>query len=471
MSVMKIKQGKESPNRFDVEGLIYVFDKAPLPAGGKVVVKVADSSEQVRAFGRVNLYATKEQERFVHYVARRCSRSVEEVYGHLAVALDTVERSHLAQAQPQTEEVTADRKAQALSLLHESDLLSRAVEAMGADYVGEERNKALVYLVATSRLLAQPLSALVMASSGSGKSGLLDALTRIMPPEEVREITRVSRTALYYADSDYLRHKLVVVDEQQGSRDADHAIRVMQSKGMLNQAVTVGGQLQSQVVHGPIALLSGTTSTDLNPENLSRCLELSLDDSPEQTRRIHAAERRAWAGESPAPEDTTPLLDAQRLLDPLAVMIPFAERLTFPARTTHDRRNQLKLLSLVAAHALLYQHQRDRDSQGRLVATVEDYATVHDLLSPVLARRLEGLSERACKALEVLDKSASPVTRREVASELGWAFNTAKAALAELVAQELASVARTGRPQGFQVLDRSPLGGRVPLTPPESLAR
>jgi hypothetical protein len=44
-------------------------------------------------------------------------------------------------------------------------------------------------------------------------------------------------------------------------------------------------------VRGPIAYLETTTNLRLNPENTSRCFEIPLDESPEQTRRIHQRQK------------------------------------------------------------------------------------------------------------------------------------------------------------------------------------
>ena len=47
-------------------------------------------------------------------------------------------------------------------------------------------------------------------------------------------------------------------------------------------------------------------------------------------------------------------------------------------------------LCLVRAHAILYQAQRERDRQGRIVATVEgDYEPVRDLVAALIAEGVE----------------------------------------------------------------------------------
>ena len=48
------------------------------------------------------------------------------------------------------------------------------------------------------------------------------------------------------------------------------------------------------------------------------------------------------------------------------------------------------LLTLIEAHALLNRERRDRDEQGRIVATLVDYAIVRELVADVFAEGVEG---------------------------------------------------------------------------------
>jgi hypothetical protein len=49
------------------------------------------------------------------------------------------------------------------------------------------------------------------------------------------------------------------------------------------------------------------------------------------------------------------------------------------------RRDFGALLTLIRSHALLHQASRSRDHHGRVVATLDDYAVVHDLVADLLA--------------------------------------------------------------------------------------
>jgi DNA primase len=435
----------------EIEGLLYALD-APPRVGRKTAVSVRVPAGEAAPFAQMcELYGFRGRQRLARAVAERFGRDPGKILGHLALLMDQVERAE-ASAKPASEPVavTDSRRAEAERLLAAPDLLDRAANQLTAlGYVGEEANKRLVYLVATSRLLVRPLSAILMAPSGAGKSELLDKLALLLPPESVEYLSRLTASALYYAGTDHLRHKVVIVDEQEGAVEADYAIRTLQSKGYLRLAAPVHGRTESLEARGPIALLSGTTRTDLNAENLSRCLELALDDSAEQTRRIQEAQRSAWAGTAAPPADLMVWQDAQRLLEPAEVVIPFAPRLAFPARTTKDRRDQQKLLSLVAAHALLHQRQRERDAARRVVAIVADYAAVHALLASELARATDGLSPRAARVYRLLAEAGVPLSRREIAERVGWNYMTSARALNELAEQELVAVSKREQPKRY----------------------
>lgn len=454
-----------------VDGLVYRLDRAPSKSGRKVPLSVnLAGSTGPPLTDLSNLFSFRSRHQLAVLVADHFGRQTAQIMGHLAALLDQVERASVSEA-PRQVALTEPRKQAALKLLRAPDLLDRAAKALdGLGYVGEEATKRLTYLVGTSRLLTKPLSAILMAPSGAGKSDLLDRLTQLLPQESVEFLSRVSPAALYYAGADHLRHKVVIVDEAAGASEADYAVRTLQTKGYLRLAVPVKGKTEHFEARGPIALLSGTTRSDLNPENLSRCLELPLDDSPDQTRRIQEAQRRAWAGAQSKPVPVEAWQDAQRLLEPLEVVIPFAQRLDFPARTTKDRRDHQKLLTLVAAHALLHQLQRERDDTGRVVAIVDDYRAVHGLVHDLVTNDLEGLSPRAGALYRVLASGERPhVTRREAAALLATSYMSAKRALDELVAQELLQATGREHPRRYRLVDTSLLGPGASLTSPDAL--
>jgi hypothetical protein len=69
--------------------------------------------------------------------------------------------------------------------------------------VGERHNKLLCYLAAVSRKMDEPLSVLVLSSSGAGKTALQDATLAFCPPEDVVKLTSLTGKALFYKERSY----------------------------------------------------------------------------------------------------------------------------------------------------------------------------------------------------------------------------------------------------------------------------
>ena len=131
--------------------------------------------------------------------------------------------------------VTPSEASKVIDLLTKRDLLNemllRDAERLG--FVGEEINKKLYYLSATSRLTGKPLSTLVIASSGSGKSFGLSTIMNMMPPDEMLKYSRLSQHALYYKSEEELRGKVMYLEEIIGMEEALKSIRMLLSSGEL----------------------------------------------------------------------------------------------------------------------------------------------------------------------------------------------------------------------------------------------
>jgi DNA primase catalytic core len=82
-------------------------------------------------------------------------------------------------------EISEPDKKKALELLRSKDLIERILADFDAcGVVGEQNNKLVGYLSATSRKLKEPLAVLIQSSSAAGKSSLMEAVLAFMPAEE-----------------------------------------------------------------------------------------------------------------------------------------------------------------------------------------------------------------------------------------------------------------------------------------------
>jgi hypothetical protein len=436
--------------------------------------------------------------------------AVEDDLSTLLMEIDRIQRQtkvaeEAAGLEVEPQQMSSGERKDALALLGREDLLdqlARDMEALG--YVGEETNKRLGYLIAVSRKLPNPLSCIIISQSGAGKSGLASMLQRLAPPEEVVFWSRLTPQALYYVEKDFLKRKLVVIEEREGSESADYSIRALQSQQRLVQAVPVKdpatGTIRTRTmeVEGPAAFIETTTRLDINPENASRCFELYLDESPTQTARIHEAQR---ASKTPAGLERMARgkgiealhHNAQRLLEPLPVGIPYAELLTFPRSWMRTRRDNLRLLHLIEAITFLHQKRRERGrtaaDEEYIVATVEDYAIAYALAADALGFSLEDLRKPVRDLLAVIEANVHRLseergsrpelvsfTRREVRQWCGLPNHQVKRGMGELEELEYVEVQRRGRGSRFayqlvtdQERQRKPLSGL--LSPAELFNR
>ena len=166
-----------------------------------------------------------------------------------------------------------------------------------------------------------------------------------------------------------LKHRILAIAEEEGAESASYALKLLQSDGEVTIASTgkdaTTGLLVTHEyrVEGPVMLFLTTTAIDIDEELLNRCLVLTVNESREQTRAIHAVQRARQTLEGLlAEEDRHAVIklhrNAQSLLDRLKVVNPFADSLTFLDDKTRTRRDHMKYLTLIRAVALLHQHQR-----------------------------------------------------------------------------------------------------------------
>jgi DNA primase len=436
------------------DGLTYQA-RVQTTVSGRLRVTVKVTRGDLLHVDTLDLYASRSRTEFARRVAKAFTveaASVESALLALVVDAEKVstEDSENVDASP-VATMSESERSEALAFLKRPDLLDQAaadVDALG--YVGEDTNKRLLYLVAVSRKLEDPLSAVILSQSGAGKSGLTEVIEKLTPPEDVVLLTRLTPQSLYYVEPGFLDRKLVIVEERYGSMEADYSIRVLQSRKKLIAAAPVKdpatGSLRTKVftVEARAAFIEATTAGSVNHENATRCFELTMDESAEQTRRIHERQRlqrteRGLQLRQAAEAITRRHWNAQRLLEPLPVVIPYADKLTFPSAWMRTRRDHARFLNLIEVSAFLHQHQRERRG-GAIVASAADYGTAYALAGDVLKDTLSDLRKplrdayRRIQALSLKDGDA--LTRRAIREALALPDSTVRRWLQDLVELE-----------------------------------
>lgn len=343
----------------------------------------------------------------------------------------------VADAKPWTEYAKADAEAhrqelwsQCQALALDPQILSRFAETLQAQgVVGEARTAKLLYLSLTSRLLGHPVSCAVKGPSSAGKSYIMQRVLEFFPSSAYYALTAMSERALAYSNEP-LAHRMLVLYEAAGIRGdvANYLVRSLLSEARLRyETVEKTKQgLRARLIEkdGPTGLLVTTTAVRLHEENETRLLSMPVTDTPEQTKAVL---RQIAQHRQQPPVDLTPWHALQELLagEEYRVRIPYAEALAelIPPVAITLRRTFGTVLALIEAHAILHQARRWRDHAGRLVATLDDYAVVRDLVKDLVAEGVEmTVPDRVRQTVEAVrqlhEDTDGEVTIKAVARQL-----------------------------------------------------
>jgi DNA primase catalytic core len=376
-------------------------------------VIILAKNNTLRHQDRFDLYSAKSRSIFASQVSKRLDINKDTVEKDLLKIIEELEniKSEELNRDDDTKEhyrMTDDEEKEALEFLKDPHLIERIkddIEACG--FVGDEVNKIIAYLIATSRKLLKPLSAIIISQSSSGKSHLMEVIASLMPDEEIEFYSRITPQSLYYMGKDDLRHKLLIVDERSGSEEADYAVRTLQTRHKLTLAYPVKdpntGRMKtvSCEMMGPISFMESSTKESINPENTSRSFQLYLDESEEQTKRIHEYQKllRSLDGWKLIDKRSSIIRihkNAQRLLRPIKIINPFIDKIRFPTQWMRARRDQDRFLSLIEAVTFLYQYQRPIKTDSRdkiyIESTIKDYCVAYNLASTALLDTFSDLS-------------------------------------------------------------------------------
>jgi DNA primase len=424
---------------------------------------------------QVDLCRDMERRRFVERAAEETGLTADLLKRDLGKLLLAVEQAQTELLKPQAPTghivtLTPEEREAALQWLREPNLIGRLREAFHqAGIIGEETNTLVAYLAGVSRKLERPLAIIIQSASAAGKTTLMDAVLSFFPEEERVKYSAMTGQSLYYLGETSLKNKILAVVEEAGAEKASYALKLLQSEGELTIASTgkdpATGKMVTQEYHveGPVMIFLTTTAIDLDEELQNRCLTLAVDESAEQTGRIHRLqrERRTLAGliaKAERQDVLKKLRNAQRLLSAVDVLNPFAPSLTFATARTRNRRDHEKYLTLIDAIALLHQHQRETRTlpggQRFIEVTLDDIALANELAPEILGRSLDELPPQTRRLLgyirEVLAhghheaKTARTFTRKELRDHCGWSLTQVSVHLERLVALEYLAL-RHGR--------------------------
>jgi hypothetical protein len=281
-------------------------------------------------------------------------------------------RAALAQVVAWTDEAEKQKRAEAAAAYERCGDLARAERILNHFHseiarfvVGEEGALKLLFLALVSRHLRRPVSVLVKGPSSAGKSHITEQTLRFFPESAYFVLSGMSERLLAYIDEPLAHRHLVVYEHAGLSSDyASYLLRSLLSEGRISYMTVEktgrGMQPRHFKVEGPTGFITTTTALNLHPENETRCLSITINDSPAQTKSV-LMRIAARCEESP---DYTRWHALASWLEHAEhrVSIPYAIALAerIPPVATRLRRDFTTVLTLIEAHAVLHQASRAR---------------------------------------------------------------------------------------------------------------
>lgn len=281
------------------------------------------------------------------------------------------------------------------------------------------------------------MSVMIEGPSSGGKSELIKRQIKVLPDHAVYELQSISDKALAYMGRDALRDRFLVVFELGGlGKEGDAGIEMAKqllTEGRIKRQIAdstpngVRGRLVE--VEGPTGLWTTTTKLVTDTELNNRLFKLTVDDSPEQTGRIVAC----IFDEDREPMDFSPIRALHTWIEAQdnRVTLPFGRALgtLMLYSATRMRRDALRVRDLICAHAVLHQASRERDEQGRIVATLEDYEAVRALIDNIIGvaaeQSVSSFVRETVQAVRALIDDNKPVNRTTLGQRFGIAASNA----------------------------------------------
>jgi len=387
-------------------------------------IKRQDSERPIHSLRQtIDLYQDDLIEKLARKIAERLEIGSSKVHESLLELTGLLERYREIQNEKRKKkkveirELTPQRIETAQAFLSAKNLDKRTNKAIGkTGLIGEVKNRMILWYVFTSRLRKQPLHAMCLGASGTGKTYLQEKIGALIPKHQKKEITAMSDNAMYYFDEKELVHKLLLIEDLDGANEQKilYALRELMSKKYISKTIVIKdskGNLKTITleVRGPICLAGTTTRERLYEDNSNRSLLIYLDNSKAQRQRIMDYQRKESAGKINKYEEAEMvefMQDVQSVLKPIKVVNPYAEQLIIPEQVFKPLRTNSQYLQFIESVTFYHQYQRSvrTDSRNKkyIETTIEDIEIANELLKEVLLAKSDELTKASRRFYEML---------------------------------------------------------------------
>ena len=312
------------------------------------------------------------------------------------------------------------------------------------------------FLSALSCFTKDNIGFIYKGSAGSGKSTCMEMVKSLIPTENIVSLSHLSEKALLTLDLD---KKALFIDEMSGAKTASYFLRDALTSDNLSYAHF---NKKSNNVKERKAQVSITTSTAVDRvehQFSSRCIALELSNSEKRRKEIIEYSLKVEAGEivNDFSEEIKEIHEAIRNFKYPEVRIPFATQLNFSSRSDDSIRKMNIAKSLIKLCTFLNQQNREI-IDGKIIATVEDYAEVFPLIEMFYKSGYQELSNSVNTIWECLkDDNITSFTMDEFEQKYSLKHATAHNYVSELCNKNYLtkSTNKKGREKIIYTLDES----------------
>lgn len=201
----------------------------------KISMHIKSKANKYKSFrDDVNLYSHGNTQKLIQNISETLEVSTTAITKTITELTEELEayrleeRTAMAKAlKPKLYEMSEEEKQEAQSFLKNKGLGKRTLELIQqSGLIGEEKNGLLLYFLYTSRLMEEPLHAIIFGKSGSGKTYLQTKISECLPEESVRTITSLTENTLYYSAKGFWKHKVLLIEDLEGVYNAFLPLRV-----------------------------------------------------------------------------------------------------------------------------------------------------------------------------------------------------------------------------------------------------
>ncbi len=359
----------------------------------------------------VNLYSNGQLQRYIRGASEELEAGTTLLKNTIRKLQTLLEEYRLKQVEeekkalkPKVYQMTRAEEQQAMNFLKSRQLAKNTLKAIEkSGLVGEQKNGLLLFFLYLSRLLDEPLHAIIYGKSGSGKTYLQTKISECLPDESVRTITSLTENTLYYSAKDFWKHKVLLIEDLEGVYNAFLPLREFMSKQSITKLTTdkdaKGNNVQKVLmVEGPICVSGATTQGNIYEDNANRSFLLHVDETPGHAREVMNYQRNHQAGlinEIEQDQNRQILKNAQRLLHKVRVINHYAPELDIPECVFKKLRTNMHYLKLIEIITFYHQHARqwktDREGRPYIETTLEDIEMANWLVKDTLLRKSDEL--------------------------------------------------------------------------------